>query len=499
MFTSRKSLTPSNAHVQRILSKFRGNGNDLVIKREYGSVDSYTLIQHLGGDRYLSLPLEPSEGTSTIAIDGDFMRLCKVYVNNIYAAFTDQTTPAISLTGTWTTATNVDTYGKTGRLMFSGTTNDYIEFQTENGATSVGAIFRTGISGGGIALVSIDGDNTLANLLLTAQDLVNAGTLPSTVLVANGGTLNPTDRVLDTKGNTANNGNLFNSSLSDGTHTIRITVTGYKTTASTNTYLFIHGIIAYGVGLYDTNEAIFLLWPIAGIATVESYPVWEISWNIIPTGASSAGWVGHTGSLKFLQLPTITVDGASTTLSKGQKSSGQSIIITMQFNVRHTQTGTTNLGICDFSYTFNSITGLTIEHSLEWLVAGSLSLGYPCMMTLDTNFDRCKSVDTSVASLDDNDSSKKSNTRSPILWAWDYDGNLGAMMYMPSLQKNVNRWLTAGVNQLFMHDDNAGVWNKMRAIRFGVNTNYNIGDIWQSKTNYRIKWFDNGANTSLAI
>lgn len=473
-----------------IRSIFAGSG-DLQIRHNYGASDIYDMLQPLTTDKYLSMPLE-----GTLSIGGEFMRLGKMYVVNLYKAYSDQST-GVSFSGTWTKAGSTD-YGVTGRLAFSANVGDYIELTTDDDITSVGACFRTGISGGGIALVSIDGDNTAADLLSTAQDLVDAGTLPNTVLVANGGTLNPTDRVVETHVGTPGVGSLFSSTLSAGVHTVRITVTGYKTAASANTTIFVYAMLAFGSGLYDINTTLTHPYPITDVITTENSPVWEISHSITPTGATGAEWVGHAGSLKFTRLPTITIDGTPTTLNKGQTINCSTAVFDMQFGIRHSEMGDTDLGLMDITYTWNSTTGLDIAHTVVWTSNGAIDIAYPAMMTLGTIFDRGRAINRAVANLDTNDNSHPCDNKGLAMWLWDLDGNLGALMSFSDYSIVENYTKGAENYHFYIDDDNEALWNKVRLTRLYGSYTYTNGEVWQSNVNYRIKWFADGANAALA-
>jgi hypothetical protein len=499
------SLTGENIY-NRILSIFNGKGGNLLIKRAFGNLERYDILANLSGDNYIRWPLMASDGN--VNVNSEFLRLYKIHDCRIYKAYSDLST-GVSKSSGWTVAGNTNSYPVTGRLAFSGTSGNYIEFTTDNNVTSVGCVLRTGIAGGGVGLVSIDGDNTLADLLPTAQTLVDSGVLANTVLVANGGSLNPTDRVIEEHTNSLSEfrgGDLFTTSLAAGVHTVRITVTGYKKAASSDALIYFHAFTAWGTTLYTLSEALFMAYPIYAIydpvpTTDNDYPVYEISWNIIPQGASVTNWVGHTNSLKISISPTFTVDGVSKTFTnRGDQYLGQTIAITIQYNIRHPQTSTTNLGTLDMTLTFNNIQGMTIEHTTTWASSGHLQRGYPSMMTTSQLFDRAKSPGTSIATLYANPGYKIDNTRH-AMWAWDYDGNLGVLMYVPDLAMTTNNFAACNDGYHFYIDDIGGdaTWSKMRLLRFSNDDdNYTSGDIWRAKTNYRFAWFSNGANNILS-
>ncbi|MDQ0767991.1 hypothetical protein QF031_000740 [Pseudarthrobacter defluvii] len=76
-------------------------------------------------------------------------------------------------------------------------------------------------------------ERPLADRLDTAQDVVTRGWYANTILVANGSTLNPTDRVMDSYSpTTAQNKyaarRVLAADLTAGAHTVKLTVTGYN-------------------------------------------------------------------------------------------------------------------------------------------------------------------------------------------------------------------------------------------------------------------------------
>jgi len=480
-----------------LLALFGNAGDDLTLRRKYGATEVYEIIQDFGSGYFYSIPLTGADN-EVITVGAEWIRLGPLYLHNIYKAYADNST-GVTLFGTWTQAGS-NNYQVSGRLAFSGIAGDYLELITDNNVTSIGAVFRYGTSGGGLVKVTIDGDETLADLLETAQDKVNNGDFPNTILVTNGGTLNPTDRVLDTFSDEFYNGNLFSSSLSPGVHTVRLTVTGYKIEASVSANCLFHAFIVYGAGLYSPIETLFHLWPVVNLMTTEAYPTWEISHNVIPDGATNPEWIGHTNSMKFIDLPVITIDGMETSLSKGAKTTGKTIVFKMGYGARHSEVdgGATNTALVDFTWTFDSVNGMTIAHVLTWLMNGTLSLGYPGMMALNVMFDRGRGRITFVDDLDDNNNSRKCNNAGDTILMWDFDGEMGALMYVPDLEMTVNNYTDTPTFQFAIDDDSSGIWNKARLYRFGQVYNFSINEIWQSEINYRMRRFINGANVQLA-
>ncbi|MGH2755528.1 MAG: hypothetical protein ACRDLB_14010, partial [Actinomycetota bacterium] len=143
--------------------------------------------------------------------------------------------------GAWLTSTNSQAFGGSyKRETNAGATATY--------AAPLGAT-KLGLRGfkdpnGGLMKVAIDGDATRANLLPTAQQLVDAGTFPNTILVGNRGTLQPTDRVYDAYAATAtpDTQETFASGLAASVqHQMQLTVTGYKRAAAGDARGYVSG------------------------------------------------------------------------------------------------------------------------------------------------------------------------------------------------------------------------------------------------------------------
>jgi hypothetical protein len=386
----------------------------------------------------------------------------------------------------------------------------YLEMTTHANCTTAGALMVNGVAPyGAMCLVTIDGDNTLADLLPTAQDLVTGGTLPAAALVANGGTLNPTDRIMDSYnlpsnfiGPGAASTVFFSKSLAAGVHVVRITVTAYTNVAALPGYYFLTVMMFSGGpnaagATGSTTYPVFILKQNTNTVMAPGTP--EISWNSKPTGATGYEWVGHTGSLVIKTVPSVTVNGAAITPADYTGYAGTSLAVITQNNVRHSETGTNNLGILDLTYALNASAGLTITHSLAWAVSG-VAQGYPCMFTVDRAvFDRYNGVGSGVIGTDlaDNDDAVNFNSTLGAAYCWDYNGYQAAVMYIPDLAATVESWLKTTTEQLWWADisANAGTWKKLYATRFKNDEAYTNATVWASEANYRVGWFTVGADS----
>jgi hypothetical protein len=476
------------------LNMFQSSGGQVGVQREWSaSGGSFSLLQHLGNDRYWRVTM-----AGTLSVGGEFLRIGSIYLSKLWAGINSANGATFS--GTWTHDPN-NSYGGGMRDVCPGTIGAYMEVTTAPGVTSVG-VQGLKLNIGGMYLVTIDGDKTLADQVTTAQQLVDIGVLVSTALVANGGTLNPTDRVLDTYSSSAiDYVQIFTASLPPGIHVLRLTNLNYKNNSATNKFLYINRLLAFGPGAYNLTQSNPYFETLANIYAAGGQPVWEISYNTKPSGATSYEWVGHTGSLKFITLPAITVNGASKTLAIGEIAAGSEVNIAMQFGIRHSQinAGGTDIGALDFAYNLKATTGLTISHHLVWSMTG-VTNGYPGMMAVSRNpFDRFATLAASVgADLTAADGSFHFGSRDQMAYCWDYDGNLGALMYIPDLEKTVEGWRNTTNYQLNWADIMDPGWKKAYAFRYEGDHAFVNGEAIDSEINYRVQWFEQGANAVLS-
>jgi hypothetical protein len=497
---------PANNPLQNILSRFRGAGDVVAIhcSNNFAATQTWEVYQRLKDDVYWRIKYE-----ATPAVGSSYLRVAAANFRTYYRAIHRSTTPQMTWDAAWTSSA-AETYVG-GLTYYTNTTDKWIQFVSEAGASKVGVIVSGGANGG-VALVTIDGDKTAANLLPTAQALVDAGTLPATVLVANGGTLNPTDRVLDgynypyttlqglmSAGVAAIADNLV------GAHTIRLTVTGYKNVASTGVYVNLQGFFENGPTLtpFAPTSTVASFW-VSIVAMMSQVPVWEVSWSNIPTGATNSQWVGHSDplSLEVKVAPSVKVDGADISPPVAARIEqtfvgARTVAITQQCSVVHPEIGggATEIGVWDAVYTLDALAGYTIAHSLAWSTTG-VAAGYPCMLTVDApTYDRCKSLDSGNVTLVANDDSHNAATKQGLVLAWDHDGYQAALMHIPNLGETVDCWADS-TNYLYFLDWSGGTWKKAYANRFTTWKAYDAATVWASRANYRAGWFYDGAENN---
>ena len=138
---------------------FSGLGSEVSIQRiVYSSYSGvYLLAQDLGNDKYFTTML-----AGTMSVGGEFMRMILPNVSRLLGAYNRNN--GVSVSGTWTPSISDAQWG--GRQDVTSATNAYAEIVTPDGVTEVG-LYGINTSNAGIQRVSIDGNNTLADLLPT--------------------------------------------------------------------------------------------------------------------------------------------------------------------------------------------------------------------------------------------------------------------------------------------------------------------------------------------
>jgi hypothetical protein len=311
-----------------------------------------------------------------------------------------------------------------GYYKYSQATNAYMEATTCDGVTELGSI-DIAAENSGVAKVAIDGDLTLANELPTASELVTAGKLANTVLVENGGTLNPTDRIylendagddaID-KGilwtGTSNRRVRFATELSPGVHTIRVTVTGYMPVGGSSARIQLQGFWNTG-GNYDLDG-----FPntsqVVNIDTAQFQIDFgannDFAFNYHPDGSETYEWMGHDDP-RVLDSAKLYVDNTLITWTNGSHYSfGDSIVLNVWGHCKHTYTGADHVLDYIERYVFKPQIFLSVNIDFTWIIAGTIEAGYCPMLVTDNNFDSAGFYGGSVYDL-----SNDNNTWTPYI------------------------------------------------------------------------------------
>jgi hypothetical protein len=475
--------------LNNLLSAFEGAGDEVGIYRLDAATETYWLCQHIGSARYWCV----SFLSSTIA--GKTLHvLGKSKVQSPFAVL-DQTDGSFNYSGTWTHGISMSgTYGGTySRTTVAGATATF---------TSPSNTYRVGLrastaSNAGVCKVAIDGDATRANLLSTAQELVDAGTLANTVLVANGGTLNPTDRVLDQYGAilTADVYTPLANDLTPGVHSVVTTCTGYKRAAASDVRLYLSGMdycttllrmSTANTALRDVGESIF-----------NSISVWEYALSL-DSGALCGNGHGYESQTTL----TIEADGVAQTINNGTKVTGANVTITRttELFAPAINSGATQVANVTTVYVMHPTSGLKITTTLDWLVSADVTQAYVAMLPVDNSLDKGGNIAEGVTDallLDDNDSNKVTG-QGNFVTAWDTDGVYGVAAYVEDVNNTLLNWSKSD-QDAFIQDRVAG-FNKIYFERVGTTSPEAItGESqWILESYRKAQRFSDGADAVLA-
>ena len=272
----------------------------------------------------------------------------------------------------------------------------HVEWDTPADAETI-VVRHLIVNNGGIGRVLIDGDATAATSLQTAQDLVDDSTLPSTVLVANGGALNPTDRVINchkTGVTTWDNIALLAYDLEPAVRTVRVEWTGAAPAASSSDRLYISGFGSNSVA--DDAE------PVDIEQTHASNSAWEMALEFATTGESEV-FLGSVHGHETQTALSIEVDGSSVSpVDGGSTVWGEAAKILRTSELEHPDTA----GVAaDFDASFKlDRSGLTVKSTLTFNVDGDIHTWYPLMSPLANDFDEARFLgDYDVINTDNDD------------------------------------------------------------------------------------------------
>jgi hypothetical protein len=468
-----------------LLNLFSGAGGVVGLER---SGSDYWLYYPTAGGRYIGTLLKSATtlGYTTNLVYYIYSKMPLLSVN--------QDDGSVVRTGTWVNGDYATAYG--GNYSYSLTAGDTCVITTPAATRAVGirALFGTNT---GLAKVTIDGDDTRANRLPTAQQVVDSGAYADTILVANGGTLNPTDRVLDTTAVTGYTGwdvrIIFADDLTPGVHIATITITGYKRAAATAARVYICGL-TYNTTSTTVATANIVIDPLLLLTTSGS--VCEAVFYVLPTGASTRTYVGVGHGYETQTDLTFTVDGSPSTPADGEIVSGSEIVATRTSDLYHPEigAGATPIGSNVSIFTLHPVNGLRYDVATTWAMGGDVTNAYPAMLTTAVFMDRGANINTPGVSvtLADDDGSKKANAPSKAAYVWDTDGNYAALFYAPDLTKNVLDYVKALSFQMTIEDITGGFYNKIYQARVVGSTETFVNtDMWEATAYWKIVHLEN--------
>jgi len=404
--------------------------------------------------------------------------------------------PAILVLEGDATITQVGTWTDSGAYRWSVTANDTQTFTCPANTTRIGAQVGR-VSNGGLSKVAINGDLTRAKLLLTAADLIERGLYPNTILIANGGTLNPTDRVIDHYGSGRFADNvLFADDLMPGAHVVVLTATGYKQSASTAARSYFSGFFhgqAQVIGAAGTTQLTLKALDGGSGGSATEYAV-----SGKPAGGANA-FMGCIHDNESQTSIAFTIDGVTPTFTTGTPIFPVSNVqITKVTHLLHPTGGS----VCQVTTVYIlDRDGLTIDVSYLWTTAFTVNAAYVMLplcgylgqagSTLRGLFDRSDLLEYGpgpMKATGDSASPYLGISKSAAAWMWESTGTIAAGLYVENIAEWTNNWANSG-NIYANVQDRAGTILKAYISRVGAVASTDREDVvngttWHSRTHY---------------
>ncbi len=393
-----------------LMSYFLNNVDEVMVLRAYGSSETLAkyavVVGH--GNRAIAYHIgtlnKPAGSESPIEITA---------YESLRIIGAKRASTAIK-TGGWGVQPNALAYD--GKYYTSSTSNATIQFTTTGSSEKIG-VFDQITSSTKLAIVEINGDKTLANKLPTAQQLVNAGVISTSALIANGGTLDPSWRILNSKSpqNSVTGDTLFMygssrrvilaENLAPGVKTVKFTVTPYYPNGTSSTGLF----RVAGIWYYDDTRSMSHF-PEAhfepvdeGVSLGVGASDHNFAFSFTPAGSSQAIWLGHDGT-QFAGQAQLKIDGVPfTTIPPNTYTyTGEEVELDVSGTLR---SGPSSPQLATFNqkYTFRADNGIKIDSHIDWLVSGEISSGYIPQLGVNNSLSRATTATANTTyNLDSN-------------------------------------------------------------------------------------------------
>jgi hypothetical protein len=477
------------AAISILLSKFKPTVSDVGLNRDSNTGDYY-IHQAIGGGYYWTLYFHSSANPGACTehvIYGNYFSTLIIGV--------DQEDASVARTGAGWGSRSVAAAAYGGDYRKTTTTGDWTRWTTPDGVTRVGAWFEAG-SNAGLVKVVVDSDPTAATSLMTAQQYVDAAIFPNTILVANGGNLNPTDRCYDQFVNVYGTEVELAAGLTAGIHTVDLYCTGYKRAASTDVRLYSagfwynapagsnlatpHVMVHRDVTIMTNNQSVYeyaLAFTCAGGA------------DSVTFSGNGHGYDNQTGLV-------IKVAGSVVTPSEYQVLQG-AVEITRTSELRHYETGATKKADVTTVYSMSATTGLTVSWTLTWAADVTVTVAYPCMYAANEYLDKGSMIGaTTDYTLTSNTGSYRGNVYSQAAYLWDANGTDAVMAYIANLAQSCP---TPNGSDTMIEDRAGGVINKIYFTRDNrtITEDMLANSVLQSVNNYKAMRFVD-ANAALA-
>lgn len=475
-----------------VLGAFTTKTPQYGLRREDFSTNtqSYRLSRKIAGGRWDSIELRlPMNGVTAQTPNANFIQVTTLRNHEIRRPMLSEDHTAGVTTGAgWSTVNDTNAFGGSYARLNPGVAGSHIEWTSPVSATVVGVgIWRESVNGG-YAVVSIDGNATLANLLPTAQQEVDAGRLAASALTANGGTLDPTHRVLSFYSNPSGFFQVNIASGAVGGKAVRIEGTGYDQiqASGTTTRLYIDRF------LYDDAAATPGTAVMAREATLFAGSSEQVLAAHFYPEDVEATWAGGSHGYEVETAVAFYVDGVAVNLSNNTGLDGDNIVAIIKSTLRNPNS--TGQIIAEVT---KAITprpdGFNVEVTIHHLVSGKLGeASYFGMLPRDVSFTRARNVMLPLPSdVNLKDGAFKQSAASSTMLVWQpatADGAFGSMLHLPHPWQSHRGF--PGEIKLAIQDRSDGI-PKVYAEVAGPTSprTYAAGDVWRWSYVVASQWF----------
>lgn len=411
---------------------------------------------------------------------------------------------SVASSGTYTAGTNAAAYN--GGYVYS--TAAASKTFTSPACTALGLRIPKLTNGGMYSKVTIDGDATLADGLPTAQDEVTAGRLASTALVANGGTLNPTDRVFASYVSSSGLTNYdvltgLAAGLSNAVHTVVVSNTGYSMVGLSSQRAYIAGF-SYAAATAQPTDSGAVQMPVAVLNALNS--AWEHAVEVTPAGATPPTFLGNVHGYEVEDSFTVAVDGSTVSLTDGQIVAGaKTVTVTRLGHLLHPETSTTKVADTQVIYSLGRY-GMTVDDTITWAVSGTLTKAY-AMLPLNgalsnvagaTKFTRAGLLEYPGGTFTftgGNGDSYYGASKSAAAWFWG--GKAGVLMHLPDVETYTNDWANSA-NLTQVEDRNGTISKAYIGRSWGTAETIAPGGKVAQRTTYTTGFYPASAEAVLA-
>lgn len=427
----------------------------------------------------------------TFANGGPVHQIEDHYIAQAFALVGSADAGIVYAGGTW--------FGNPGDVRNARSAGCTATWTSPAGSTDVLLVTSTSTNGG-LGKVSIDGSLTAANQLKTAQEVVDNGWYPNTILVANGGTLNPTDRVVDFNSASlvTSTNFLLATGLTAGAHTVVITSTAYYRVGKTATDIRVN---VYGFGSSSGQKlgaAGTAATQVETISTVAS--AWEYALKTRITALGTSEFLGNVHGYETETSTLIQVDGVTTAVSDGTLVfPRETVTYTRTTQLTHPDSAGAKVADVVTVYTLTR-DGLSVDVMVTWTVAGWLDTAYLMMPLPGKNagvqaFDRIDLLESAVGPVlltGAEGTVYKGRSKSAAAWAWQSQGKNAVAMWADDVLGYTNGWSSAGVIEASF-EDRGGILTKLYLAKVATpaaGVAFAAGAVHTSKAHYLMARFD---------